>query len=341
MPDLSVDPGNRAIKVYRPNQDPCSYESVLAPVHPGQRVKVNATSAHCQYAQGHESLVGQSWLVGSSAKHCQGSRCTVLEDKALIAPKLILAAIVPPSRARKRPVEIDIETLFTALPDPDFYQGQLAEILVGNHRYSRNGIELSVEIEQVQLLPEGYGAFQYALHHGVFDPDEGLIGLLDLGGGTAIASLWEGDSEILQARIVMDKGGSYGLANLIASDDRMKQLLAGKGKADPARIMDGIARGSYQYGRTSINFKSLFECHRQLWLEGIKNRMAADWQGWFEEIGCIVLVGGAAPLAAHWADAAEDEFVRLCPHPQFANAIGMMPDERGSSGKKVTTLRSA
>jgi len=116
--------------------------------------------AHCQYVQSHESLAEQSWLVGSSAKHCQGSRRTVLEDKAAVGPKLILAAIVPPSRARNRPIEIDIETLFTALPDPDFYQGQLAEIRVDSHRYSRNGIELSVQIEQVQLLPEGYGAFQ-------------------------------------------------------------------------------------------------------------------------------------------------------------------------------------
>jgi hypothetical protein len=191
---------------------------------------------------------------------------------------------------------------------------------MGEHHILHQGNPVRVIIESVKVEPEGMGIYRYGYKQGLTVPRT-LTGILDLGGGTAIATLVdEQGSQIDGARVVLRRGGIYGLASDIAADPRLMQQVMGTPKVE--LIMDAIAEGSYAYGVQGVSFADFFEEYCELWLKGILSEALNRWDIWLEGIGVILVAGGAAPLAADWLD--KNSWFKVLPDPQFAHVLGLV-----------------
>ena len=335
----AVDPGNRWVKHATPGSPPGSFESISALVLPSQKVSLNKNSIAVTYTAGTENLVGKTWVAGSSAHDYQGQR-TYLKDKADVIPLLVLAAIEPPADSKA----IDLQALYISHPQPDLVRDRVEQALVGIHQYTRHtaagAIDLTLRIQSVTVLPEGHGSIQIALRRGLLAQAEGgYVGCLDIGGGTVIGSLWQGDREIAAGRVVLEKAGSYGLADRIAKDPRMQQMMGGRGYAKADLIMDGIAAQTFYYGRTGTDYRQIFEDHKPLWWQSITDEITAAWSHWIAEVDLILVTGGAAPLLTR-AIESSDGWLQLCPDAQIANVLGMLPTA-SEPAAKVSRMRAA
>ncbi|MEN9224952.1 MAG: hypothetical protein Q6M54_05715 [Thermostichus sp. DRC_bins_24] len=301
----AIDLGNRFVKVAHQGQV-WAVESIYAHVQ-------GSGSGAVHYVQGSQSeLVGTSWVVGHQARnHRRGIR-TWLSEKHECALRLVLGVL------GAEDLELD---LVMSLPDPG--EGDLLQkALIGEHHILVHGQSVTVVINSVQVQPEGMGIYWYGQQQGLTVPRT-LTGILDLGGGTAIATLVdEQGSQIEGARVVLRRGGVYGLAGDIAADPRLTCQVVGTPKIE--LIMDGIAERSFAYGVQGVSFAGFFEERCDLWLKGILSEALNRWDPWLERIGVILVAGGAAPLAAGWLKRmGEQRWFKVVEDPQFAQVLGL------------------
>lgn len=330
---LALDIGNRFIKSYDGVNQPWTLASVHTDVINRNIPPCDTNSVDIEYHAGNSQLSGKRWIVGTSARQARKYTNTVsLPNKTEVALKLLLAAIKPKQGYGKE--EIVIDPLYTSLPNPDQDEPLLSKAVIGTHEFTRNRVPIKLYLNRVVTHAEGLGSYNYAVRQGAIRLGE-INGVLDLGGGTAIASLYNGDGQqIPEARAVFRKGGSYSLASDLAADPEM--VSAARGTPQMDMVLDAIASGTYHYGTTNYSFRHLFEQYRDIWLENLVDEVIARWDSWLDRISKIVVVGGAAPLAQSWIDDPRNFWLVLCPEPQFANVLGMLGVET-----KVALLRSA
>lgn len=302
---VGIDLGNRFVKVANQGRV-WALESIYAACPSG------SLSGAVHYLAGSQSeLVGKSWVVGHQARHYRRGIRTWATEKHESALRLVLGLDLT-----ARNLELD---LVMSLPNPQVEGIQLQKALVGEHHILHQGNPVRVVIQSVKVEPEGMGIYRYGYKQGLTVPRT-LTGILDLGGGTAIATLVDAQgSQIEGARVVLRRGGIYGLASDIAADPRLMQQVVGTPKVE--LIMDGIADGSYAYGVQGVSFAEFFEEYRDLWLKGILSEALNRWDIWLEGIGVILVAGGAAPLAADWLG--ENSWFKVLPDPQFAQVLGL------------------
>ena len=318
---FALDLGNRFNKAYDGVSSPWTLASVHADILNRNAPAVDGNSVDIEYHAGFPALMGKRWIVGTSAREARKYTNTVsLPNKTEVALKLLLATIRP-LRGYGRE-EIVIDPLYTSLPNPDIDGPTLSESIVGTHDFTRNGVPLTVHINRVVVHPEGFGGYNYALRQNVIQSGQ-INGVLDLGGGTAIASLYNGDGQqIPEARAVFRKGGSYSLAADLAADPEL--ISAARGTPQMDMVLDAIAAGTYQYGTTSYNFRHLFDQYRQAWLHNLIDETIARWDSWLDRISKIVIIGGAAPLAQSLVEDPRNSWLVICPEPQYANVLGLL-----------------
>ena len=306
---VGIDLGNRFVKVANQGRV-WAVESIYAACPSG------SLSGAVHYLAGSQSeLVGKSWIVGHQARHYRRGIRTWATEKHESALRLVLGCNL--DLAHRQGVNLD---LVMSLPNPQADGGRLQEALIGEHHILTQGNSVRVIIESVKVEPEGMGIYRYGYKQGLTVPRT-LTGILDLGGGTAIATLVdEQGSQIEGARVVLRRGGIYGLASDIAADPRLMQQVVGTPKVE--LIMDAIAEGSYAYGVQGVSFADFFEEYCELWLKGILSEALNRWDIWLEGIGVILVAGGAAPLAADWLD--ENSWFKVLPDPQFAHVLGLV-----------------
>jgi hypothetical protein len=305
---VGIDLGNRFVKVADQGRV-WAVESIYADVQQGYDQAVH-------YLAGSQSeLVGRSWVVGHQARHYRRGIRTWATEKHESALRLVLGSLELTQRANG--VNLD---LVMSLPNPQADGGLLQQALMGEHHILTQGNPVRVIIKSVKVEPEGMGIYRYGYKQGLTVPRT-LTGILDLGGGTAIATLVdEQGSQIEGARVVLRRGGIYGLASDIAADPRLMQQVVGTPKVE--LIMDAIAEGSYAYGVQGVSFASFFEEYCELWLKGILSEALNRWDIWLEGIGVILVAGGAAPLATDWLD--ENSWFKVLPDPQFAHVLDLV-----------------
>jgi hypothetical protein len=306
---LAIDLGNRFVKICGSNGLVKCEESTYAEVFGSDGSAVRYVQGGCK------ELVGKSWVVGSAARHYRKGVRTWMAEKSEVAPRIVFGALEPPRKQKE--LKLD---LVMSLPSPE-YEGQKLQVLKGEHLLLFQESVLNVAIESVTVMAEGQGAYQWSVAQGLTVPDT-WTGMIDLGGGTAIASLYDQSGRAVAAgRVVMRRGGSYGLSSDLAADPRLKDRVQGTPRIEV--IMDGIANGSYEYGANGISFADFFDEHRQIWLKHIISEALNRWDEWIERVGRILVVGGAAPLAQEWLQ--ETDWIRLVPDPQFAQVKGLLP----------------
>jgi len=341
MTEYSVDPGNHAVKFASPGDSGKSIASVSAELPASGVVNLNPSSVLIEVVSGHSSLVERRWVVGSSAHDLMTASATFTKEKALLIPPLTLAAIEPAGGTRPE-VDLELSRLYVSHPQPDLVAEPIRSILKGEHRYYRtqgkSRILITLSVDEVCVVPEGLGTLRYALANQTIQWGNGLLAVIDLGGGTAIGSLWrEGEQEVIQARAVLEKAGVIGLVMMIAADARMRSRTQG-GYPKPHLLMSGIRDETYVYGSTGANYHDLFEEYRPGWWNSLLEKFQLIWGHWLEEIDHILITGGGAALVTD-AIARSDGWMQRCPNSQFANVLGLLTTP--ASSKKVKPMRVA
>lgn len=309
MSKVAIDLGNRFVKLFDQSRV-WSVESIYADVQGSIPTSVEYVKGSC------EELVGKSWIVGHVARnHRRGIR-TWTTEKHESALRLVLGCLELPRRSKTADFD-----LVMSLPNPEVESVYLEKALIGEHHITDGGGEIvKVTINSVQVEPEGIGAYRYCQKQGL-TKDNSITGIIDLGGGTAIATLFDATgSQIEGARVVLRRGGIYGLASDIAADPRLSSQVRSTPKVE--LIMDAIADGSYAYGVQGVSFADFFGEYCEVWLKGILSESLNRWDIWLEGIGVILVAGGAAPLSADWLEG--NAWFKVLPDPQFAHVLGLM-----------------
>jgi hypothetical protein len=231
--------------------------------------------------------------------------------KADLAHLLILPALASDSQQR-------IERLVIPTPDSRNQQtiAKLKE-LETTIEFSVNGHECLSTIRSVVAVDECRGAYDLALGRSMWRYPNNPNGVLDIGGGTAIARLFAPGGALLRDADIVLPGTSHLAQRLAAA------ILPKVGNtADAGMIMDSIATGDYRYGNTEIDFSREFVAVRDGWVSDIRQKLKANWSKYLPSLGELLIIGGSATLLEPMCSASKGRF-KLAPKPQLFNLYGL------------------
>lgn len=200
-----------------------------------------------------------------------------------------------------------IKELRCSVPDDqDLTQRTPFETLANRtHQFKVNGIEYTVRIDEVKIAAEGKFAWLRAIKDGLLQYPTYLNGVLDLGGGTAIARLIAPNGTIAREFEKVLQGGTSELAAQIAAE---VGLMSAEGL-----IMDAIADGSFSVH--AVNFKATYDALLPAWVEGIRAELNKSWRPIQNQYAQILVVGGSTPIFAPFV--ADNPRYVIAPNPQF------------------------
>ena len=316
----AIDIGYRHVKACDHTGNPLILDSLIADIVGSTAPTPNRKSALIEYLEPNNpvnsAFVGKSWLVGSSARNMANYKQAAISDKVDIALKLALPCFAPTADGK----QIRVPVLYTSLPDPERNADEMVAALQGRHLFKRNGREIDLLIEAVDVQPEGIGSYWLCLHHGLIASGS-ATGIVDIGGKTACLTLVDEDGEVIpDSRLVFATGGSYALASMIASDPRLTTAIRDVARIDV--LLDAIASGSHYYSQTGVSFGDYFQDYLQQWFQGIVGELTTRWQRYFHRIGKVLVTGGSAPLIKDLV--ASNPYFQIVPHSQMANCAGLL-----------------
>ncbi len=304
-PVLAVDPGNRFTK-WIDCQTVRSIPSYVKELSDWEEGGNDAQSFEIGYS-------GRRYLVGRLAQLMGGSPAFE-SGKADLAHLLILPAIASDSPQR-------IERL--VIPTPDSRnQATIAKLkeLETTIEFSVNGHDCLTTVRQVAATDECRGAYDLALGRQMWRYPQNPNGILDIGGGTAIARLFAPGGALLRDADIVLPGTSYLAQRLAAA------ILPKVGNtADAGMIMDSIATGDYRYGSTDIDFTREFVAVRDAWVSDIRSKLKANWAKYLPSLGELLIIGGSANLLEPMCAASKGRF-KVAPKPQFFNLYGLQKE---------------
>jgi hypothetical protein len=305
-PVLAVDAGNRFTK-WVDCQTVRSIPSYVKELADWEEGGSDANSYEIEFS-------GRRYLVGRLAQLMGGAPAFEF-GKADLAHLLILPALASDSPQR-------IERL--VIPTPD--SRNLATItklkeLETTIEFSVNGRECLTTIRSVSAVDECRGAFDLALGRGMWRYPQNPNGILDIGGGTAIARLFAPGGALLRDADIVLPGTSHLAQRLAAA------ILPKVGStADAGSLMDSIASGDYRYGNTDIDFSREFVAVRDSWVSDIRQKLKANWAKYLPELGELIVIGGSASLLQPMCEASKGRF-KVAPRPQFFNLYGLNKEQ--------------
>jgi len=235
--------------------------------------------------------------------------------KADLAHLLILPALASDSPQR-------IERLVIPTPDSRNKQthAKLKE-LETTIEFSVNGHECLSTIRSVVAVDECRGAYDLALGRSMWRYPQNPNGVLDIGGGTAIARLFAPGGALLRDADIVLPGTSHLAQRLAAA------ILPKVGNtANAGMIMDSIATGDYRYGNTEIDFSREFVAVRDGWVSDIRAKLKANWAPYLPSLGELLIIGGSANLLEPMCSVSKGRF-KVAPKPQFFNLYGLTKEQ--------------
>jgi hypothetical protein len=304
-PVLAVDPGNRFTKWIdcQTMRSIPSYVKELADWEEG-----GSDSQSYEIA-----FDGKRYVVGRLAQ-LMGGQPAFEAGKVDLAHLLILPALASDSPQR-------IERL--VIPTPDSRnQANIAKLkqLETTLEFSVNGRDCISSIRKIEPIDEGRGAYDLAANRLMWRYPKHTNGIIDIGGGTAIARLFAPGGNLLRDADVLLPGTAQ-LAQALASAILPKLELS----ADAGSLMDSIASGEYQYGTTGIDFTNEFLSVRNAWVGDIRAKLKAKWTKFLPELGETIIIGGSASLLQPMCEASKGRF-KVAPKPQFFNLFGLQKE---------------
>ena len=299
---LAVDPGNRFTK-WIDCQTVRSIPSYVKELADWEEGGHDAQSFEIGFS-------GRRYLVGRLAQLMGGSPAFE-SGKADLAHLLILPALASDSPQR-------IERL--VIPTPDFRnQATITKLkeLETTIEFSVNGHDCLTTIRSVVSVDECRGAFNLALERNYWKYPNHTNGILDVGGGTAIARLFAPGGALLRDADILLPGTSH-LAQRLAATILSKV----ESTADAGSLRDSIASGDFRYGNTEIDFSREFVAVRDGWVSDIRQKLKANWYKYLPSLGELLIIGGSANLLEPMCSASKGRF-KLAPKPQLFNFYGL------------------
>jgi hypothetical protein len=254
------------------------------------------------------------FILGAEAQILKGKPAFEF-DKVDLAKYLMFAALEPNLGQNT----LIIECLRVALPDSRHRENakRLGE-LSNTYEFIRNGERVYSTIRNIQPIDETKPAYRYARANNLFKSPKSVNGILDLGGGTAIARLYSPSGSVMR-ELDLNVPGTFDLARRINA-----ALMPTTGQTqDLSLIMDAIANQTFSIGTSGINFAHCFDKCRDSWIEDIRAKLRVTWGKHFAEIGEVLIIGGSAPLASPIEEATKGRF-RVVPEPQTISIRGMV-----------------
>jgi hypothetical protein len=312
-PTAALDAGNRTTQWIDPKGNVRTIPSFVKLLEPWEDAEPCENSVLIELfdKHGHSEI---RFILGAEAQ-ALGGKPAFEFDKIELAKYLMFATLEP----NIGQATLIIECLRVALPDSRHKQNvkQLGE-LANTYEFTRNGERVYSTVRNVLPVDETKPAYRYARANNLFKSPKSINGVLDLGGGTAIARLYSPSGSVMR-ELDLNVPGTYDLARRINA-----ALMPSTGQTqDLSLIMDGVKNGTFAIANSGISFAHLFEKCRDAWLEEIRAKLRVTWGHKFSEIGEVLIVGGSAPLAAPIEEATKGRF-RVAPNSQEISIRGMV-----------------
>jgi hypothetical protein len=302
-PIVVIDPGNRFVK-WLDGQTPC--------VIPGYTKQLSDWEDAEPDPQSYVvSVNGHRYAIGKLAQDL-GGKPAFEEGKAELAHILVLPALAHPDGLPQR-----VEKLI--IPTPDVRNQSVTKLkeIESTIEFSLNGVNQVVTVHQVKPIDECLSSFRLAKAKQLWKFPSQINGIIDFGGGTAIARLFSPNGVLIrEADVVLP--GTFSLARKISA-----ALLPTLGNsANLGLLMDAIASNTLTYGTTGIDFSTHFQKEREKWVNEIRNELKISWHQYLPSIGEILLIGGSAPLAEPLVKSSKGRF-KIAPQPQLFGLYGL------------------
>ena len=300
VPVVSFDLGNRKVAITDGTQIIAFPSYCMA-----RFARQDIDYSHADYLE-HRSfgvdIGARRFIVGKGAGDL-GAQPTFGGDKWGLAEQFLFAAL----STLGLPQGTHIQALRCSVPD-DQSPTQRApfERLAGReHTFQVNGQEHTLFIERVQIVAEGKMAWYRAIKEGLLPYPHMPNGILDLGGGTAIARIISPNGTIDRAHEKVLQGGTSQLAAMIAAEMGLNNI--------EGFILDAIANGSFSVH--AHNFKPIYDGLLPQWVNGIKGEMRKSWNAINDRYGHILVVGGSANIFRPFVE--DNPRYIVAPNPQF------------------------
>jgi len=304
---LALDAGNYDLKFFDGVNHPKAIRSVRYQLPQG-RDPVSYSDASPLI----ELPDGTRYHVGSQAYKYRRQQQTVIENKIELARLHLYACLEPLNGLSSEfPLHLHLST-----PEPSKHGKALESQLLGLHEFTRNGIEFRVNVESVNIEREGMGAYWHAKSQGCI-PDQGYTIVIDIGGGTWLTRLVDGEGEVIDEN-VMNRGGAYELAVSISFDHRLTDVLGTT--ADPGLVMDGF-RSAHTYADTGLSWGPWLDEHLDPWFKGIFQTVKAQYTPYMARVTQFLVTGGGSHLISKRLEGRK--LFTVMGDPQFANVRGL------------------
>lgn len=306
-PVLALDAGNYDLKFFTGDGHPKAIRSVRYQLPQG-RDAVSYSDASPLI----ELPDGRRYHFGAQAYKYRRQQQTVIENKVELARLHLYACLEPLGNGlAEYPLDLHIST-----PDPIRNGADIEDQLLGLHEFTRNGVDFRVNVESVQVEREGMGAYHYAKAQGMI-PSHGYTIVIDIGGGTWLTRLVDGDGEVIDENI-MDRGGTYELATAISFDRRLTDFLGSS--ADPCIVMDGF-RVEHGYADTGLAWRDWLNEYLDPWFKGIFQTVKAQYTPYMPRVTRFLVTGGGSHLISERLQG--HDLFAVMGDPQFANVRGL------------------
>jgi Actin like proteins N terminal domain len=312
---LSIDAGNFEIKACW-GKEPIAIRSIFKKLPSSANLP-----RHNDLSPVIEMTNGDRYAMGQYASEMQGSQAMATARKEQYALLSVLSCLTPDLCTNP------IRLVFSHF-QPEIEKSNLIDQLQGVHRFKRNGKPFSVDIEEVEIIPEGMGSWWAAKSRGLL-PDSGLTLLVDVGGGSYLARVIDQSGYEVAPSVTSAKGGTVALAGSIASDARLVQALYQRGvrSVKTAPIMEGFADESCRYAQTGVSFRDWMHEHVDSWFDSIIDEISTAYENYNDRITRILFTGGASNIVKSKIQG-NDMFCQM-PKASMANVIGSYGHYRG------------
>lgn len=267
-----------------------------------------------EYLQGDRTdLVNSKWLIGETAeiyfKQSFGRIVDDLRNKLTYGLQMLLGAIALIPRQQNYNLLI-----VASLHDSQAFSSDLKKALQGQHMVKFDGNQIVNICVNCQVTEEGVGALIVSR-----SPGQQKVALIDLGHGTTITSVFEGN-KLLQNSRKIDTVGVHHLCEAIANNLQTRRRL---GKAANSHLIrEGIGQ-NFRYGTSNWEFSDVYSDELRPWLQSCLVPSWKHLQSRADDLDAIYLIGGGAALP-NIASIAARQGIATIPNSQTANVEGLL-----------------
>lgn len=168
------------------------------------------------------------------------------------------------------------------------------EAVKGFYRFTRNGSEVCCNVSDIELVPEGMGAYWLGCEDGNLSPNLKTLAV-ELGYRTS--EVWViKDGEIVAGEPI-EELGVYNLAKEIADDDIIRASIlgsvSGSASVNPSQIAIALKRGILA---KTPQWEMVKKPYIDRWADKVLGRILTDYSSDLNTIEQIVFSGGGAML---------------------------------------------